>query len=244
MCIRDRLGTHGAAPYVTHITTGKIIDMGVTDVNNMGAAMAPAAADTLIAHFEDTGIKPDDYDLIISGDLGLVGKDIVLDLMKKAGYDLSKIYHDCGCLIYDITGQDVHSGGSGCGCSAVTLCGKLIKELKEGKYTNILFMATGALMNSTSCPVSYTHLDVYKRQEFYRSKKLTTMVFGAYNRKYAEHNSDFDWLSRDEKVVQRYEKDANCNFIFTASGYKDLFLLLSEVSKKEWPCLLYTSRCV
>lgn len=145
------LGTHGAAPYVTHITTGKIIDMGVTDVNNMGAAMAPAAADTLIAHFEDTGIKPDDYDLIISGDLGLVGKDIVLDLMKKAGYDLSKIYNDCGCLIYDIKGQDVHSGGSGCGCSAVTLCGKLIKELKEGKYTNILFMATGALMNSTSC---------------------------------------------------------------------------------------------
>ena len=76
------------------------------------------------------------------------------------------------------------------------------------------------------------------RGEFYRSKKLTTMVFGAYNRKYAEHNSDFDWLSRDEKVVQRYEKDANCNFIFTASGYKDLFLLLSEVSKKEWPYLL------
>lgn len=145
------LGKHADAPYITHITTGKIIDLGVTDPNNMGAAMAPAAADTLTAHFNDTHLTPDDYDLIVTGDLGKVGKEILCDLMLKNGYDIANVYDDCGCMIFDAELQDVHSGGSGCACSGTVLCGKLLSDIKNGLYSKILFMATGALMNTATC---------------------------------------------------------------------------------------------
>lgn len=138
------------APYVTGITTGKIVDLGVTDQNNMGAAMAPAAADTLKQHFMDFNRKPDYYDLIITGDLGYVGSKLLVDLLKDEGYDISQNHRDCGIEIYDKEKQDTHSGGSGCACSAVTFSSYYYKALLEGKINKILFMPTGALMSPTS----------------------------------------------------------------------------------------------
>lgn len=139
------LSSIGNGPYVKFVTTGKIVDPGITDVSNMGAAMAPAAMDTLIHHFRDTGYKPSDYDLIISGDLGSIGKAIVLDMMKKEGYDLTGIFTDCGVEIFNPNAQDTHAGGSGCGCSAVVFNGYVFKEMLKGKYNRVLLMATGAL---------------------------------------------------------------------------------------------------
>lgn len=144
------LSTEGNGPYVTHITTGKIVDMGIKDANNMGAAMAPAAAETLKAHFEDTGKSPKDYDLILTGDLGILGKDILIDLMMHDGYDLRDNYNDCGCMIFDADSQDTHAGGSGCGCGAVTLTGFVMTLMKEKKLNRVLFMATGALLSPTT----------------------------------------------------------------------------------------------
>ena len=141
------LAKDGGGPKITHVTTGKIIDMGVSDLNNMGAAMAPAAIDTLTAHFEDTGLKADDYDLILTGDLGLIGSDILEELMLEEGYDIRENHNDCGKIIFDIEKQDVHSGGSGCGCCGSVFCGHIIKEMRSGKYKRVLLIATGALMN-------------------------------------------------------------------------------------------------
>ena len=121
--------------------------MGISDLNNMGAAMAPAAVDTLTAHFEATCTNPSDYDLILTGDLGVVGSDILVDLMKREDYDISGKHNDCGKLIFDIEKQDVHAGGSGCGCCGSVLCGYIYKQLQEKKLNKILVMATGALMN-------------------------------------------------------------------------------------------------
>lgn len=137
----------GNGPRITHITTGKIVDKGITDVSNMGAAMAPAALDTITAHFKDTGRTPDDYDLILTGDLGVTGSEILCELIKKEGYDISGKHNDCGKMLYDIDEQDVHAGGSGCGCCASVLCGHILNELEKGTYKNILVAATGALMN-------------------------------------------------------------------------------------------------
>lgn len=144
------LSKTGSGPKITHITTGKIIDMGINDANNMGAAMAPAAIDTLSQHFQDTGFRPEEYDLILTGDLGVVGSDILCELMQGEGYDISELHNDCGKMIFDIEGQDVHAGGSGCGCCASVFCGHIMKELKNGTYDKILLMATGALMNPSS----------------------------------------------------------------------------------------------
>lgn len=141
------LSPDGSGPQITHITTGKIIDMGVTDISNMGAAMAPAAADTIAAHFNDTGLKPTDYDLILTGDLGIVGTDILIDLMRDEGYDISGTHNDCGKMIFDIKKQDVHAGGSGCGCCGSVFCGYIYDEIKKGNLKNVLVVATGALMN-------------------------------------------------------------------------------------------------
>ena len=141
------LSAEGNGPKITHITTGKIVDMGISDLNNMGAAMAPAAVDTLTAHFEATCTNPSDYDLILTGDLGVVGSDILVDLMKREGYDISGKHNDCGKLIFDIEKQDVHAGGSGCGCCASVLCGYIYKQLQAKKLNKIIVMATGALMN-------------------------------------------------------------------------------------------------
>ena len=144
------LSSEGDGPKITHITTGKIIDMGVTDANNMGAAMAPAAADTLTAHFKELNIQPSEYDLILTGDLGVVGSDILIGLMNDNGFNIAGIHNDCGKLIFDIKAQDVHSGASGCGCCGTVFCGYVYKLLKEKKLNKILLVATGALMNSMS----------------------------------------------------------------------------------------------
>lgn len=141
---------NGSGPYITHITPGKIIDMGIKDGNNMGAAMAPSFADTLITHFKDTGRSPNYYDAIISGDLGYVGKDIAIDLLKTNGYNIKNNYNDCGVLIFDKNSQDTHSGGSGCACCGTVFSGYFFKQLKERNIKRILLIATGALMNSTS----------------------------------------------------------------------------------------------
>lgn len=140
------------APKITvnEFTVGRITDMGITDINNMGAAMAPAAAETLTDYFNDTGLTPDNFDCIVTGDLGVVGSDLLIDLMKKQNIDISNKHADCGKMIYDIDKQDVHAGGSGCGCSAVVLCSSFLPELECGNIANILFIATGALMSITS----------------------------------------------------------------------------------------------
>ncbi len=137
-------------PKIKRITTGKIVDMGITDANNMGAAMAPAAVSTIKAHFEDFNLEYNYYDLIITGDLGHVGKQLVLQLLKKDSIDISKNYSDCGVEIFDQQKQDTHAGGSGCGCSAVTFSGMLYSKLLKGELEKILFVPTGALLSTTS----------------------------------------------------------------------------------------------
>ena len=141
----------GDAPaYVHAVTFGRVKDYGVTDINNMGAAMAPAAYDTLSAHFRETGRTPADYNLIVTGDLGQIGKELLMDLARKDGLSLGGKLTDCGTLVFDNTVQDVHAGGSGCGCSAITLCGELLGKLNSGKLKKILFCGTGALLSPTS----------------------------------------------------------------------------------------------
>lgn len=130
-------------------TTGKIVDRGITDANNMGAAMAPAAIDCLCAHFADTGRKPEDYDAIFTGDLGKIGKSIVIDQMAANGYDMSENYTDCGVLIFDDS-QDAHAGGSGCACSGLVLCAHILPKLADGTFNKVLFVPTGALMSPTA----------------------------------------------------------------------------------------------
>ena len=143
------LSREGPGPYITHVTTGKIVDKGIQDANNMGAAMAPAAYDTIQAHFRDTGRRPSDYDLIVTGDLGSLGKEILLDLFHRDGIEFKNL-EDCGVLIYDAQTQDVHCGGSGCGCSAAVLTGFLLNGMKQGRWRRLLFCGTGALLSPTS----------------------------------------------------------------------------------------------
>lgn len=144
------LRADGEAPYVTHVTTGKIVDAGITDANNMGAAMAPSAYETIKAHFKDTGRTPSDYDAIVTGDLGAVGQDILRELFLQDGVDLGVRYMDCGMLIFSNDVQDVHAGGSGCGCSASVLAGHLLNGMRDGRFPRMLFCATGALMSTTT----------------------------------------------------------------------------------------------
>ncbi len=140
----------GTGPYITHITPGKIVDMGIKDANNMGAAMAPAALDTLITHLNDTQRKPSYYDAIITGDLGHIGKEILIELAESKGFNIKNIYNDCGVLIFDKNSQDTHSGGSGCACIGTVFSGYFFKQLKNRKLNRILLIATGALTNATS----------------------------------------------------------------------------------------------
>ena len=144
------LSKNGKGPFVTCFTPGKIVDKEIKDANNMGAAMAPAALDTLITHFEDTGRKPSYYDAIFTGDLGYIGKDILTELTMKKGYNIKENYNDCGVLMFDKERQDTHSGGSGCGCVASIFSGYIYKQLLDKKWNKVLVIATGALMNSTS----------------------------------------------------------------------------------------------
>ncbi len=132
------------------VTTGKIVDYGLKDPMNMGAAMAPAAYETIKQNFEDLGIQPSYYDKIITGDLGYVGKDILIDMLKEKNYDISSNHMDCGIEIFDKDSQDTHAGGSGCGCSAITFTSYILKQMREGKWKRVLFIPTGALLSQTS----------------------------------------------------------------------------------------------
>ncbi|MBE5959345.1 MAG: stage V sporulation protein AD [Lachnospiraceae bacterium] len=132
------------------ITTGKVVDFGLKDSQNMGACMAPAAADTICRHFEDFDTSPKDYDKIITGDLGVIGQKILIDLLKDKGYDISSKHMDCGIEIFDANKQDTHAGGSGCGCSATVLTSLIFRQLKNGQWKKILFIPTGALMSPVS----------------------------------------------------------------------------------------------
>lgn len=142
--------TEGKGPRITACTIGTVTDLGIKDANNMGAAMAPSAMATIKAHMEDLNTSPNDFDLIITGDLGQLGKEMLLELARREGLSLGGKLTDCGNLVFDNTKQDVHAGGSGCGCSAITLCGHFLNELKVGKLKKILFCGTGALLSPTS----------------------------------------------------------------------------------------------
>ena len=140
----------GSGPRIESCTVGAVTDLGIKDAGNMGAAMAPAAYATIRAHLDDLAAAPEDFDLIITGDLGQVGKDALLELAKRDGISLGGRLEDCGTLVFDREKQDVHAGGSGCGCSAITLCGYYLDQLNQGKLKKILFCGTGALLSPTS----------------------------------------------------------------------------------------------
>lgn len=135
---------------ISGITTGKIVDFGLKDSMNMGAAMAPAVFHTILQNFEDFEWNESAFDKIITGDLGTVGQTILLDFMKEKGYDLSNVHMDCGIELYNSRTQDTHAGGSGCGCSAITLCASILPRIQEGTWKRVLFVPTGALLSSVS----------------------------------------------------------------------------------------------
>lgn len=140
----------GSGPKITACTIGTVTDLGIQDANNMGAAMAPAAYATIRAHFADLQTGPEDFDRIVTGDLGQIGKELLMQLARRDGVSLGGKLMDCGTLVFDPDRQDVHAGGSGCGCSAITLCGTLLEELRSGKVKKLLFCGTGALLSPTS----------------------------------------------------------------------------------------------
>ena len=144
------ISPEGNGPSIESCTIGTVEDLGITDANNMGAAMAPAAYHTIRAHFDDLGCSAADFDLIVTGDLGHLGVQMLQELARRDGVELGGKLTDCGTLVFDNTTQDVHSGGSGCGCSAITLCSYLLKQLNERKLNRILFCGTGALLSPTS----------------------------------------------------------------------------------------------
>ena len=144
------IGTEKGIAKVTGITTGKIVDFGLKEKDNMGACMAPAAADTIFNNLTDFGRIPEHYDKIITGDLGYVGQTVLFDLLKVKGYDISKVHMDCGIEIFDTSNQHTNAGGSGCGCSASTLCSYILQQIKEHKWHKILFVPTGALVSPVS----------------------------------------------------------------------------------------------
>ncbi|AUN15573.1 stage V sporulation protein AD [Paraclostridium sordellii] len=144
------ISSNGEGPKIKYLTIGKVIDEGITDANNMGAAMAPAAIDTIFSYFDDTKDDPNSFDMIATGDLGKVGMKITIDLLKEKGLDISKVYTDCGVEIFDLEAQDVHCGGSGCGCSASVFNGYIYKMLKAKKFNKVMLVSTGALLSPTS----------------------------------------------------------------------------------------------
>ena len=137
-------------PFIRALTVGTVADKGITDANNMGAAMAPAAYSTISRFFKDTGLSPKDFDAVVTGDLGNVGSRLLCELAERDGLNLKDLHLDCGRMLYDQKTQDVHAGGSGCGCAASMLCGYFLPEIKSGRLKNILFAATGALLSTTS----------------------------------------------------------------------------------------------
>ena len=144
------LAKDGNGPKIKYIVPGKVIDKGINDSNNMGAAMAPAAIDTIYSYFEDTKDDPNSFDIIATGDLGKLGKDIVIDLLKDMKLDISKVYTDCGLEIFNLEEQDVHCGGSGCGCSATVFCSYIYDKLIKKEFNKVMLVSTGALLSPTS----------------------------------------------------------------------------------------------
>lgn len=144
------VGTRETHVRVSGVTVGRIVDYGLKDSQNMGACMAPAAMDTIVQNFRDLGRCEDDYDRIVTGDLGYVGQSILLDLVKGQGYDIRKKHMDCGMTIFDQETQDTHAGGSGCGCAAVTLASFILPKIEKGEWKRVLFVPTGALMSTVS----------------------------------------------------------------------------------------------
>jgi len=138
-------------PYIRGACAGRVRDAGVTDASNMGAAMAPAAADTIARYLSATRSRPSDYDAIVTGDLGIVGSRLLIQLMEQNGYDIRAVHRDCGVMMFDHKRQDTHAGGSGCGCSASIICGYFLPRLQSGEYRNILYAATGALLSPMLC---------------------------------------------------------------------------------------------
>ena len=143
------LAQNGSGPKISSVTFGKVVDFGIKDVNNMGAAMAPAAMNTIVAHLKGTNTTASDYDLIVTGDLGRLGSEILIDLLEKNNVYLDKRYLDCGCAIYSKK-HKVFMGGSGAGCSASVLNSYILEKIREGVYRKVLFVATGALLSTTS----------------------------------------------------------------------------------------------
>ena len=143
------LAREGDGIAITSATLGKVVDFGVTDVNNMGAAMAPAAADTILAHLKESGKTPEDYDLIVTGDLGALGSRILKDLTREKGVDISSNHVDCGEIVYNVI-EDEYQGGSGAGCSALVLCSYLFEKMRMRQLKRVLFVATGALLSTVS----------------------------------------------------------------------------------------------
>ncbi len=144
------ISNEGDGPYITEVMPGISVDMGITDANNMGAAMAPAAVDTLKRYFSVSGAVPEDFDVILTGDLGAEGHGITSEMLRSLGFDIKKVYNDCGLMIYSSKQQDVHAGGSGCGCSGAVICGPVMRRFQKGIYKNALFIGTGALMSPGS----------------------------------------------------------------------------------------------
>ncbi len=140
----------GDGPKIKYIVPGKVIDKGIVDGNNMGAAMAPAAIDTIYSYFEDTKDDPNSFDMIVTGDLGKLGKEIVVQMLDEMKLDISDVYTDCGVEIFDLEEQDVHCGGSGCGCSATVFCSYIYRKLLKKEFNKIMLVSTGALLSSTS----------------------------------------------------------------------------------------------
>ena len=145
------LAAAGQGVRVEEVCIGRVVDLGVTDMNNMGAAMAPAAWDTIKSYLEDMGTTPADYDRTITGDLAHVGSDLLVRMADQEGVDLRPHYTDCGIMLYDAEKQQVDAGASGCGCSAAVMSAHFLPALARGDYHNILFIATGALMSPTAC---------------------------------------------------------------------------------------------
>lgn len=147
---KNKTESNMAKAKIKGITTGKIVDFGLKDSMNMGACMAPAAAEVIAANLKDFGYKASEYDKIITGDLGYVGQKILIDLLKQVNIDISRNHMDCGIEIFDSDTQDTHAGGSGCGCSATVLCGHIMSKIKRGEWKKVLFVPTGALLSPTS----------------------------------------------------------------------------------------------
>lgn len=143
-------GEDGNCPRVCAVTVGRMVDLGIKDANNMGAAMAPAASATITAFLSDTNTRPEDYDLILTGDLGFTGSQLLLELLKRENIDIHKNHADCGLLIFDREKQDVKAGASGCGCAGSVFCSYVMHRLRKRELNNILFIATGAMMSTTS----------------------------------------------------------------------------------------------